>query len=538
MKIENLLKMQDKFYSHYYLKFEGDYKIHTSLSLIFSLFLNIAIVFVFFLFFMELIQHHEFTIFSQKEIVSVQPNITFNSNEFVYLISFRNKYYETIIDDQIYKLTAYYEKMISKNGILEQTQTQLNFINCSYYYDIFIEKNIQNHFDTLGLKDYHCFTSNESIILGGHYGSNFYGNLVIYLEKCQNKSDSSIICKDENTINESLQNGWIQITYISAYIDYYNYSHPIQYYIPGDYNKVDVNLNKVVYNYFNPIYIKSQNNIFFYNYKTEFSISENYKYHDINTVGKDGILYTIYVCSSNNKVLYVRKYNKIYEILSNICGIYYGIHFILSFIYEICGDYLINEIIANNIFRFFSNKLLVQKNNKRLFIKILNQNKIIDDLDIKNYNLNSFNNKSVYGENVSSILNIKKENSNTIDVLNINSSNKKLNKVLKNCEISKDRFSTNIFNLSNIKMIKPKIQKSFYKFKITYFQIIQIYCFPCLKSTKIIKKDYEKIFDEINKFREIKNIINNFNNLEKTLKYFKDKIDYSFIFNRKEIKII
>jgi hypothetical protein len=51
MKIENLLKMQDKFYSHYYLKFEGDYKIHTSLSLIFSLFLNIAIVFVFFFIF-------------------------------------------------------------------------------------------------------------------------------------------------------------------------------------------------------------------------------------------------------------------------------------------------------------------------------------------------------------------------------------------------------------------------------------------------------------------------------------------------------
>ena len=537
MKIENLLKMQDKFYSHYYLKFEGDYKIHTSLSLIFSLFLNIAIVFVFFLFFIKLIQHNEFTIFSQKEIVSIQPNITFNSNEFIYLISFRNKYYETIIDDKIYKLTAYYEKMISKNGILEQTQTQLNSINCTYYYDIFIEKNLQNRFDTLGLKDYHCFTSNESIIIGGHYGSNFYGNLVIYLEKCKNKSDSSIICKDENTINEFLQNGWIQITYISAYIDYYNYSHPIQYYLPGDYNKVDVNLNKVVYNYFNPIYIKSQNNLFFFNYKTEFSISENYKYHDYNTVGEDGILYTIYVCSSNNKVLYVRKYNKIYEILSNICGIYYGIHFILSIINDICGDFLINETIANNIFRFFSNKLLVEKKNKRLFIKIINQNKTIDDLDIKNYNLNSIN-RSIYGENVSSFINIKKENSNTIDILNINSSNKKLNRLLKNNETNKDRFCSNIFNLNNIKMIKPKIPKKFYKFKITYFQIIQIYFFPCLKSTKIINKDYQKIFYEVNKFREIKNIINNFYNLEKTLKYFKDKIDYSFIFNRKEIKII
>ena len=87
-------------------------------------------------------------------------------------------------------------------------------------------------------------------------------------------------------------------------------------------------------------------------------------------------------------------------------------------------------------------------------------------------------------------------------------------------------------------MIKPKIPKKFYKFKITYFQIIQIYFFPCLKSTKIINKDYQKIFYEVNKFREIKNIINNFYNLEKTLKYFKDKIDYSFIFNRKEIKII
>ena len=536
MKIENLLKIQDKFYSHFYLKFDGDSKIHTSMGLIFSLFLNFAIVVVFISFFIKLIQHYEFTIFSQKEVVSVQPNITFNSNDFIYLISFRNKYYETIIDDKIYKLKAYYEKMISKNGILEQTQTQLDFINCTNYYDIFVQKNLKNYFDSLGLKDYHCFKSNESVILGGHYGSNFYGNLAIYLEKCQNKSDSSIICKDENTINDFLQNGWIQITYISAYIDYYNYSHPIQYYIPGDYNKVDVNLNKVVYNYFNPIYIKSQNNIFFYNYKTEFSISENYKYHDINTVGKDGILYTIYVCSSNNKVLYVRKYNKIYEILSNICGIYYGIHFILSIINDICGDFLINETIANNIFRFFSNKLLVKKKNKRLFIKIINQNKTIDDLDIKNYNLNSIN-RSIYGENVSSFINIKKENSNTIDILNINSSNKKL-KLLKNKEINRERFCKTIFNLNNSKILKLKKNKIFYKFKIAYFQIIQIIFFPCLKSTKIINKDYQQIFFELNKFREIKNIINQFYNLEKTLKYLEDKINYSYFFNRKEIKII
>ena len=59
-----------------------------------------------------------------------------------------------------------------------------------------------------------CFNySGKNIILGGRYSDDFYASLSISISKCQNKSDSNIICEQEEIINEKIKDSWLQIFY-------------------------------------------------------------------------------------------------------------------------------------------------------------------------------------------------------------------------------------------------------------------------------------------------------------------------------------
>ena len=72
-----------------------------------------------------------------------------------------------------------------------------------------------------------------------------------------------------------IQNGWLQITYISSFVDLNNYSHPIQYITEDTYFNIDVSLNKQRYIYFSTLEMYSENNIIFSNKKNESSTKQD-----------------------------------------------------------------------------------------------------------------------------------------------------------------------------------------------------------------------------------------------------------------------
>ena len=129
----------------------------------------------------------------------------------------------------------------------------LTFMNCSNIYPLFKELGVDDRFESTGLIDYNCYNFTEPIIIGGKYGTDFYANLGFYIVKCRNSSNSNIIFKSEEEINSLMQNGWLQITYVSSYVDFNNFSSPIQYITDDSYINFDVNMNKQLYIYFSSL---------------------------------------------------------------------------------------------------------------------------------------------------------------------------------------------------------------------------------------------------------------------------------------------
>ena len=241
----NFVYYLDNYDENFEFLFNGSKKLYTPLGIILSL-INIILCIIYSSFLLDhLINHKNPSLIYEKITTSNRLNMTFNK-DLIYTINFRDSEYNIINDKSIGYIEGIYERAFVINGTFQNSKTKLNFMNCSNLYDNFKKYNQEKLFNSLSLSEYICFENfNEPVILGGVYGSDFYGNIAIYIKKCKNESSSDIICKDQETIDKTLQNGWLQVSYISAFIDYNNYKNPIQYKLLGSYGLIDININKM-----------------------------------------------------------------------------------------------------------------------------------------------------------------------------------------------------------------------------------------------------------------------------------------------------
>ncbi len=394
-KLIRILEIQDSFKSPFQFLFHGKRHIHVPFGIILSLIINFANICLTVTLFLQLINHTEPNVNYAKFSSSMTVNMSLNTKELLFTIAIRDKDYNIIDDPSYGYILPTYERTYSKDGNFEIEIVNLDFMNCSNVYPLFEELGVSDRFNSTGLINYNCYNFTEPIIIGGKYGTNFYANLDFYIMKCRNSSDSDIICKSEEEINSVMQNGWLQITYVSSYIDFNNYSNPIQYITEDSYINLDVSMNKQLYIYFSSLEIYSENNIIFSNRKKETSTKQDTTITDIISVLDDGVISSVMVCPSFSIEKYYRKYIKIQEIGASIGGLYSGLSLIVVIIYSY-HKYKYTEMkIINELFAFGSEKIIYDKNSFFKPQPILNMknNQSINDTNyvnplFKNYPVN------------------------------------------------------------------------------------------------------------------------------------------------------
>ena len=387
-KLIYLLEAQDTSKSQFQFLFHGKRNIHFPFGMFLSLLINFASFCLSITLLFELIDHSKPSVNYAKFHSSMTTNMTLNTKELLFTIAFRDNNYNIIKDPSIASIIATYERTVSINGDIKIDIIDLDFMNCSNIYPLFKEFGVDDRFNSTGLINYNCYNYSEPIIIGGKYGTEFYGNLAFYIAKCRNSSDSNIKCKGEEEIDNLIQKGWLQITYVSSYVDFNNYSHPIQYVTEDTYIMFDVFMNKKMYLYFSPLEIYSENNIIFSNEKKEMSTKHDVTTTDIISVLENGIVSSIMVCPSFTVDKYYRRYIKIQEIGASIGGLYSGLT-IISIILSSYHKYRYTEMkIINEIFTFGSEKVIKDKYSLFKLQPLLK-----NDENNKNNSLNINNNK-------------------------------------------------------------------------------------------------------------------------------------------------
>jgi hypothetical protein len=139
---------------------------------------------------------------------------------------------------------------------------------------------------------------------------------------------------------------------MTSYVDYYNYTYPIQYITKGPYSKLDLLLNKLTYIYFSQIKTETDNGWIFTSNSIIYSTEVDYTETDINKVKIDGIIASVYVCASPSLELFYRRYKKIQEIAGSIGGIFTAFYIICSSIVKYFFTFIYDVTFANSVFYF------------------------------------------------------------------------------------------------------------------------------------------------------------------------------------------
>ena len=357
-KIYQFLEIQDSSKSQFQFLFQGKRDIHFLFGMILSLLLNIASICLSVSLILELMYHSKPTVNYAKFLSSVTKNMTLNTKELLFTIAIRDQNYNLINDPSIGQIIASYEKTTTINGEFNFEIINLDFMNCSNVYHLFNELGVSDRFNSTGLLNYNCYNYSQPIIIGGKYGIEFYSNLDFNIVKCRNSSKSNIICKSEEEINSIMQNGWLQITYVSSYVDFNNYSNPIQYVTEDSYIYLDISMNKQLFIYFSPLEIYSEKDLIFSNQILEHSTKHDYSLNDIVTVLDDGIISSIMVCPSFTVEKYYRRYIKIQEIGASIGGFYSVLNIFVILISSFHKMKYTEMKIINELFAFGSEKII------------------------------------------------------------------------------------------------------------------------------------------------------------------------------------
>ena len=325
--IYDILKYQDYFYITFLHEFKGEKKQHSFISVILSLIVNIVCIIIFGINTINLFKRKEPSISYSKVDLFKGKNITLNTENLLFSIFLRDKNHLPLNNPSIISINPTYEILYRNNdGILINTIHQLDMINCSNFYNKYQKLEIENHYNENDIKLHYCFNySKNDLIIGGRYSDDFYGSLSIYISKCQNKSNSNIICESEDNIKEKIKDSWLQIFYSTNSINSENFSHPIINDLSSYYIKLDNNLNKQIYTYFGSLDFISHENILFDNYKKKTIFKIEHINNDVilNNINGNQILSTIYVCSAMSKEKIERKYLQIQQVGSSVYGIFY-----------------------------------------------------------------------------------------------------------------------------------------------------------------------------------------------------------------------
>ena len=319
------LRFQDYFYLIFTHEFKGEKKQHSYLSVFLSFFINIicSIILIFNL--LRLFLRKEPTISYTKIDLPKGVNITMNTEQLLFSIFVRDKNHAPLNDPTIIKVNPTYNILHrNENGKIISSNNVLDIVNCTNYKNIYKKINQEENFNGNDIALHYCFNFTNDIIIGGRYSDDFYASLAIYVSKCQNSSDSDIICNSPEIINEKVQDAWLQIFFSTYSINSENYTQPITTDLTSVYFRLDSNLNKHIYTYYGSVDFTSNENYIFDQFLNKKAIHLDHTFNDINLINsKDQHLSTIYVCSAMTKEKIQRRYIKLPEVGANISGILY-----------------------------------------------------------------------------------------------------------------------------------------------------------------------------------------------------------------------
>lgn len=327
---------------------------HYLLSEIISLLINFGCIGLFILQLIELINREKPAINFVSLRLAKGPNITISDN-LIIAFGVLDQQYQIMKGDGLFEVHANYEVTTIRDGIFSNVVTQLERINCTLTnLPEYARHNLEHEFYSNSLDNYYCFKqtiTGDKIVLGGNFGSEFYGIMSFRVSRCKNSTSGN--CEDNDVIDKRIKLSWFEVFFLDQFIDINNFKNPVQTYGNSFYTNIEPKLTKTYWAYFNGISMYSDHGILFDTNNTFSALKyENNKFDVSDNEGGLGDFIEFGLISSLNNEVYYRSYLKIQDIFAVIGGLLNGLNIVFSIVLGFIGHKMYNIELINNLFSF------------------------------------------------------------------------------------------------------------------------------------------------------------------------------------------
>ena len=250
------------------------------------------------------------------------------------------------IDPGIFSIEVTYA-IRSELTNFEVVETPIPFHRCSE-----LDFDDPKVFHELTLDKNFCLKKNESIFSRGYWDENDLAYLAVSLKYCRNETSNGT-CKTQEEIEEKFNGKNFNIYLEDTIIDIYDYKNPIKKTIRNEYKSVDLIFNKILEINMQNVYIYSDDGIFNQEIDSYLEVKYNYQIFDFYTKKKndeDNIIFQFEIFASKNVLKLNRTYQKLFDLLGIIGGIYEIFKIIGFFLVQFEFNLFVQKKIMNLLF--------------------------------------------------------------------------------------------------------------------------------------------------------------------------------------------
>ena len=321
-------------------------KIGSNFGLILTILYILSSIFIFIFFFIIIYQKRDFHVSDSIIDSQTNPSFTLNaSNLFFFIIGITDKNNTRFIDESIYRVSAIYINQYkdSKGNILNKEIKNLQVEKCQKekYNNTILNQNELNNF--------YCIENLDIDLIGGKNYKNF-SFIEIQIYQCINNSDNSSICKPQEIIDDTLENGHFSIQLKNIELNPNDYNYPIQPTIQEYFSSISKYFYKNIIFLYKITNVETYTGIFYEKNNVVEDLKLDDTKEDIYYMNnKEKIISKINIRLSSGIHIQKRTYKNIFDVLAVTGGymnILYYFFYLMSFIYN---KFKFEKIIVNNL---------------------------------------------------------------------------------------------------------------------------------------------------------------------------------------------
>jgi hypothetical protein len=280
------------------------------------------------------------------------PLLNMSELNLVYAVTILDRNFMPLNDPSIYSLgVSQFKRSRQKDDSMLSEYIPLKNVNCNIHKETFKQRGFEAEYIGNGIESGICFNS-TNLVIGGLFSTDYFSNVNFQVKRCANSTDSKVICKPKEVIDDRLLTAYFQLNYFETSIDINNYLDPYSTSFTTYFLVMDPKASKFVDIFFKIVNITTDAGLIFQTEVHESAVSYDYIREQVQVQVVDNMIVDFYLNSSKNYLSYTRIYIKLQDFAATVGGLINIMTVIGYFITIKFTDFAMYEKMFNCLYNF------------------------------------------------------------------------------------------------------------------------------------------------------------------------------------------